>query len=385
MHVDTLQQAGKLLDGSALLLDEPLCVNLRGRALFCTDCADRCAQEALTLTQDTVTVDYARCSGCGSCTAACRVGVLRLSGFDVHRFLDRVGSLESIHVHCRESRDGGGGVVVPCLGVLSAALVAAGYARGVRDWQLHGLAHCPHCDRGDARDLVAEMQSRLHDWLEAPELVVVAADGNASSGQRDYQHQPALSRRGFLRMAGAGSALELAPWWLASDEETLTGEALPFYQGATSTQGIHPAWQALAASADRLPWRQAQDDDTTALPWSDETIAASCTACLTCAERCPTGALSGLQTREFRAISFDAGACVDCGLCERLCPQQAISRESKRAFAAFGTPQLLVKRPVQWCVQCRQPFVADRASNGLCMSCNNELQIEAEWDAMLSG
>ena len=48
----------------------------------------------------------------------------------------------------------------------------------------------------------------------------------------------------------------------------------------------------------------------------------SCTACGTCIEECPTGAIAAGDV-----YTIDADTCIDCGACSGVCPVEAISPE----------------------------------------------------------
>ena len=59
-----------LLADSDLVVDEELCLNLRGRIAFCSACSDRCHRDAVTLTPAAGTLQPERCTGCGGCVPA---------------------------------------------------------------------------------------------------------------------------------------------------------------------------------------------------------------------------------------------------------------------------------------------------------------------------
>ncbi|HTY38951.1 MAG TPA: NADH-quinone oxidoreductase subunit NuoB [Bacteroidota bacterium] len=71
----------------------------------------------------------------------------------------------------------------------------------------------------------------------------------------------------------------------------------------------------------------------------------SCTACDTCADACPTGAIqvgmSG-QNADERVVSMDYGNCIFCGECERVCPTSV--RLSKEFQLAVSDKRDLVTR-----------------------------------------
>ena len=54
MRVNGHDQAGSILTLSELVIEEELCINLRGRMVHCTNCRDSCTSDALSLTADSV-------------------------------------------------------------------------------------------------------------------------------------------------------------------------------------------------------------------------------------------------------------------------------------------------------------------------------------------
>ncbi len=378
---DSLAGASRALGEGALLIDEGLCLNLRGRQALCHACSDSCASAALTLTPDQIALDESLCSACGACLPVCPTGALRLSGFVPRRFVESLQGHETVHLHCSRSGHGGGGVVIPCHRVLDARLLAAGAAQGTQRFLLHGLDQCAGCERGDARPAVETIGNTLAAWLseQAPEIRA-AADGESEAGARRRQDQVAMSRRNFLRMAGAQSALNAAQWFapvaVEDDEEA---ELLPFYQGDGELRRPAAYQALLAEQAVHLPWRPQT------LPWRARRIDAACTGCRTCAARCPSGALEAQENAERVAISFRLDLCTDCDLCAALCPAQAIRPRPVPGPESLGEPRHVLSEHAQIrCSHCGHPYVgADDDSDALCVTCRNEQEIDADWLAML--
>lgn len=52
-----------------------------------------------------------------------------------------------------------------------------------------------------------------------------------------------------------------------------------------------------------------------------EIYAAKCTACGTCADECPQGAI--IPDPNGNSYVIEAGTCIDCGACESACPNGA--------------------------------------------------------------
>lgn len=383
MRLNGRDQADGLLTLSELLVDEELCINLRGRMEHCTNCRDTCPSDALTLTPDSVDLDTEKCTGCNSCLPSCAAGALRSTGFVPERFVAALAGQDEIHLHCRGSTDDGGGVVIPCHAVLDARLIAASRAEGVRSLSLHGLNNCDNCKIGDARAHVESVQLILQEWMgdEAPEIDR-APQVIKQKEELVYQDQPHMSRRAFLRFGGAKAITQAVDWMVPGMEQGEEDEeALPFYQAEDYPQRASQYQQVLVSRVDRVPWRKG-----TVLPWKTRTVSDNCSGCLSCGERCPTGALQASETKEGRQLSFEVTLCTDCTLCERICPEKAIiSRSVESPESVCAERSLLFYLQQQLCRQCGTPFIPDAHGVGICPVCSNEQDLDEEWLEMLSG
>lgn len=379
----TRSAALALLEGRELLEEETLCLNLRGRGEHCRRCASACHADALSLSPDVLEVDHARCTGCGGCVPACPAGALRLSGFSPARFLAALDGAPEVHLHCGASQDGGGGVVIPCFKVLDERLLTAARADGVEIVHLHGLEQCAGCRHGGARDSLARIGRRLERRLgaSAPQLRQATPGESFEAGSRERQDQPQLNRRAFLRFAGVRASLEAARWLVPVEEDDEPGTDLPFFQGdLTEIRQAHPYHAPLAARVEQVPWAAGRP-----LPWRLRTLAAHCTACLVCGQRCPTGALLAHEEgRAALAISFEPARCTDCGLCNALCPVDAIAIQPARRASQVAAPRAtLMMRQLTACARCGDGFEPATPGVARCPICAKEEALDEDWLAML--
>jgi len=372
-----------LLQQSELILDEELCLNLRGRMEVCSACSDQCHSEALQLSVDAVDLDAERCTGCGGCVPVCPAGVMRMSGFSPVRFVQTAKGNESLHLHCSASQDGGGGVVIPCFKLLDARLVSALAGEGVQRVLLHGMSQCDGCNMGDARPAIEFLKSTLERWFgdESPLLIPAEQDSDQDTGERHLEDQPHMNRRNFLRLLGAKATAEASSWFCpTADSDEQEAALLPFFQADGQPQRPVVYQQLLADSIEALPWRQQQP-----LPWRSRVISEGCSACLVCAERCPTGALQALEQGLDRQVSFQPSLCTDCGLCQQLCPEASITSSELHLVADVRKARgLLMQRRARQCAGCGQPFMGDSGA-ALCPVCSNEQDLDDEWLGMLEG
>jgi len=82
-----------------------------------------------------------------------------------------------------------------------------------------------------------------------------------------------------------------------------------------------------------------------------------CTACMACANICPTGALANEGAER---LYFLESRCVQCGLCAAACPEEAVAL-APRFLADAGareTSRLVHEAELARCVDCGTPFMS---------------------------
>ena len=382
---ESLGAAVSLLEGRQLLEEEELCLNIRGRAEHCDRCTTACHSGALTLTPDALEVDRDKCTGCGACVPTCPAGALRLSGFSPERFLAALTGDAGVHLHCSESKDSGGGVVIPCFKILDERLVAAARADGVESLVLHGLERCTECRHGGAAQEVAITRQRLAGLLgESAVNLVPSTDADAAAGsrsERQRQDQPRINRRDFLRFSAIHVAEGVARWVIPTNEDDGASD-LPFFQGdPDAIRQPHPYQSLLAERVSDVPWQE-----TAMLPWRKRTLEEHCTACLACGQRCPTGALLAMEDSKSRRVSFEQALCTDCGLCEALCPVDAVqANQVYRVDEVEASRSVVMMRKMVPCDYCGTLFLPECSESRTCPICANEQDLDDEWLAMLEG
>lgn len=384
MTATGFERAVEAMRGAALQVEEDLCINLRGRGLLCKRCEKACPANALTLSREDVDLAGSDCTGCGACVPACPTGVFRLPVFDPERFLAVVGGETEVHLHCSESRDGGGGIVIPCHLLLDRQLIAAAAAEGVTRIHLHGERNCHSCHRGDARRHLDKLYRGLARWFgdRAPRILAGDAAPDAKADRAIRQDDINTNRRGFLRIAGLRAAAGAA-WLVPIAQESEDENAESFaYLHAEDMPRRPEAWRmALTRRKEKLPWKTARG-----LPWYSRRLGQGCNGCMVCAERCPTGALEGVADGQVRRISFDPQLCTNCTLCQRLCPQDVIQARPVRSLDEAGAPRAdIMVMTVRPCTRCGTAVPSTEIRNSLCPVCANEQEMDEEWLEMLEG
>jgi len=386
---------------SALRIDSLQCLNLRGRDVTCSRCADICSAKALDLTADEVRLDLGRCTACGACLPVCPSDCFSLTGFDPRQFLQTVAGNTEIHIHCSRSSDSYVELeveleaeldaeldaeliaehIVPCLQVLDARILAAVAADGAKTVVLHGRDQCSNCVQGDAHAAIEKMHADLINWFNDVPVQLKREDQEQTTAQEQLnEEQQLLSRRNFLRFAGAHVAQGASRWLVDSAPEVEeTSSRWPLSSRSEYPYRPSVYQQLLAERAGTLSWQDHR------LPWRSRLFSDSCNACLTCVKHCPTGALLSEQSKATISIWFEVSLCTDCGLCEHLCPESAISSVSAADLEELYAPaRRLVQRSLRQCTDCARRFVPGPDSAERCTVCHNEHALKNDWIAMLT-
>lgn len=379
----SFQDAVQMWSGAALKRREELCVNLRARSVKCEICREACPVSALELTEDHIVVSDV-CTVCGACVAPCPGGVFSISGFSAEALISAVAGHADVRMHCSESREiEGGGMVVPCLHVVDARMLAAMAGEGAKSISFGGLDGCEECTRGDARTVVADAVARTERWLgpAAPAFREgIAPTGDEGARKVERHDQVKMDRRSFLRFAGvraaAGAVGWLAPQAEAPDVPVSIFERDPFAPRVVEYQ------QIIAERAKQISW-----NENARPPFYSRTFEPSCTVCEVCAQRCPTGALHVENDETGKAISYDSMLCTNCTLCAVICPQEAVkARAYKVDDLMVRKRKELVRLDTVTCSQCHVQYVPDDETQaGLCPSCQIEGELDDEWMSMLGG
>lgn len=382
MALENVDHAIAALRMNALLIEDDLCINARAHNILCRRCEEICEPKAITVATDSIDLTDDACTGCGGCVPVCPAGALRLTVFDASHFVAAIAHRAVVHVHCAESRDEGGGVVIPCHRLIDGRLMAAAMARGATELVLHARPSCAGCHRGSAAKSIAQAQSTMQRWFGDKALKLRAAlPGESAGPDRAERHdQVHASRRNFLRLAGT-RGMASAAWLIplpAADE--LGHEQREVLLPGEFRKKRVPHLAVLAECAETLPWSEGA-----LLPWVARSFTDDCSGCGVCARCCPTGALMAFAKAERTGIAFAVGCCANCGLCVAICPERAIEAKPLRDVAAVSAPPvtLVIKRVVR-CPQCSQDHVAETGDE-ICPQCRNEQAIDEDWLAMLEG
>ena len=314
---------------SVPLIDEGICAAGTG----CRACVTECPQGAYHWSRGKVRFDRDACVTCGRCVTACPTGAISNPTLSNRALLDQITALvacagpdplgiafvcaqRSQHISSAEWAE----VEVQCTGMVPAT------------WPLAALL------------------------LGAAAAAVVPCSASGCSLGSEERAADAVSIAGGLL---AASGLERAA--VSGEPGPLTASlgpvALEDPFGTTGPLEVMLALQSIAtadqpiAVTGSMAYRGIVTIET-----------AACTLCLTCAETCPTGALSHTAGTGHVELTFDAALCTGCSQCVPVCPEierGAIRVDRRIDVAALqGGRQTLAESPTAQCELCGAPVAS---------------------------
>jgi len=350
------------------------CTRYRFRYSECRCCAEVCPHDAITLSDEGVAIDSARCQNCALCVTACPTDALTSGGFKPVDMLRQAIRQDRFTIACGPS----GAVadaVVPCLGTVDAASLAYLAKRRI-PVTMRGATHCSECAHGargaaqlalnlDACEVLTKAAGTADaraDWV-APE-VESAITAGLTIGKDD--RFAASRRQWFRRLVGRG-ADELAQ---ATEPAS---SALP-----TPDKAIRSGAYALPERRELLQIVCQRRDDRPvsvplheALPLMALSLRPGCTTCEACFRVCPTGAIGIEESPAEWQLKFDTDRCVGCAVCIEVCQPGVLAVDAIFDARPEQPARVLLAMSKQRCARCDRPFVS-HAPQGTCPICRDD-------------
>ena len=353
--VDILER----LESKALHIEPARCVKVRNRNASCTRCADACTSGAITVEGNSIDIDGEKCTGCGTCTAACPTQAIVCDkpsdeqlAEGLARSMDANGGAAAVicgRVAARKTADVDRVAEVLCLGRVDVPSLIGAAARGAQSIALidGGCSTCkfraavPHIDA-----TADEANALLEAWgsdvrvsrLDAVPQELAAHDREQATG--------GVSRRGFftgVKSQAKNLATEAATYGIEKElgiakEHATLRDTLKVGEDGCLPHGPIPRHEDLLESL----FEMGEPDNVTIVShqWGSVTMdPEKCDNCGVCATFCPTGALSKVLrdapkkpgrpaakgAKELECLEFRLSDCVGCGTCADVCIGRAIT------------------------------------------------------------
>lgn len=278
--------------GRVPVADPERCVHMRAEVATCRECVSSCPLDAWSLDDEALTIDAARCDGCGLCVAHCPEEALSQPGVSRPVYPGQ----ESLTISCDLAPGDRKGWPLPCVNAVSLRTITELYSAGLRQLSLQ-TAGCYGCMRNQDQGLAhrVALLNRVLSQRRLPGIDLIVEQTDRLSGPtgatREEAAAPPLSRRGFFRRM----------------------------MGAVAEQcggGGDPAWRA---PGEFLP-AAGPGDLALSVPQIDP---GRCNGCDACIRVCPHEAL--MLAADSDAFLVRVDACTGCHLCVDICDQDAVT------------------------------------------------------------
>jgi ferredoxin len=370
--VNLLSAAERLaaMDRSTVQFDASRCLYTHDRYSTCAACFDICPVEAIQPGSPPL-FDVNKCETCLACLPSCPMGAFQAED-SVAALLTCSTRMETknIELVCNKHKNAEMGEqdstavrIKGCLAGLGSGAYLMLVALGVENIlvRLDACAECEWMDLGKRVELQVTQAKQILEISDKAECVSYVTE-SVQTMQRPLwdAYNPPLSRRDLFRMVAQQGKVAMA----RAMEETDTNQAKMMGYNRRRLLG---AIDHLPVNQDFLPISLI-DFDFAIVSASDE-----CTACGTCANTCPTHALS-LKKHDDNSsytLMFSPQNCIGCEACEHVCAPAAITIDhAPLSDLIFGRMETRVIRTgkLRRCNRCHT-LMADRNGEELCALC----------------
>lgn len=371
-YLPTGSSAANLAVRQGIMLSVPefrasRCVRYRFRYSECRRCADACPHDAVTLSDEGISIDHARCQNCALCTSACRTEALVAGNLPRIELLKQAAKQSRFSFACAPS-ELAGDAIVPCLGALDPAMLAYLAKRGIAT-ELRGSGHCLECPHGAEGALQLELNlealALLHDANgEAAWAKVSLAAGEAETRRPHNEHR-AGRRQLFRRLIGRGMH-EVARSAEGTSDFPVPEKAIR--AGAPFLTAQRELLQIVCKPAEG---ERFEVKPHAALPLMGLRIGPGCTACEACFRTCPTGALQIRESDTAWALTFQFDRCVACSVCLEVCQPGVLHEADEFDAAPLRQEVVLHRLRKQRCARCDRFFVSAESAE-VCPVCADD-------------
>lgn len=340
------------LESKSLHVDPPHCVRVRNRNATCSKCVDMCPSGAITLQNNTLSIDSELCMSCGGCATVCPTSAIQFleptdeelaASIDASaEALDGNAVLVCARMKAKHIADVDLVANVPCVSRIGVETLVGACARGASKVTVID-AVCSTCKYRHATrrfdDTVREAQELLALWGSDAVIERVQDVPEAAQAQSVEQSTGGVSRRGFFTQARTSAKTVAAEavsvtvekeLGIKRDEKSLRS-MLKVDVATGSMPRIEPhahdtLLEDLYGLGEPAPGRSIETTQ-----WGSVIVDESaCVMCGMCATFCPTGALTkvfaeGKKRPVLDSIEYRLADCVQCKLCADACVHKAIT------------------------------------------------------------
>lgn len=300
-------------DSANITFEKNRCVKTLFPKSSCTQCVQVCREQALSIKDQTISIENSECSACGACIRACPTETFSYGRFPLFGVLaalkNRLHSASAssaLAFTCPKAQSRKNGVPVGCFNGVNPALILLSHLLFNTKIELHSsdCERCPSHNGGCPTQALADDCETLCAKLGVQFRPVCAEenDGDKISLGR---------RRIFSRLSDRLHGI--------SEITSLSG-------GAPKTDKVFtmPKREMLIAAIELLKARRPGFEISEKIFPLPGVISGKCSGCNICTLLCPTGCLSDKTENGRFKLTADPMRCTNCRRCIEACPTQAM-------------------------------------------------------------
>jgi ferredoxin len=350
------------------------CTRYRFRYSECRRCADACPHDAVVFSDDGASVSESRCRQCALCTSACRTGALESTEVMRVDLLKRAIRSPAWSFACAPS-GAQADAIVPCLGVLDAAVLGYLGKRGI-PVELRGAGHCAACEHGSRGAALVEAMLEAVSLLREASggewaALDVPADDEAGRAARRTDFAP--GRRHLFRRLLGGAAYEVA----RAGDPVAAPEPVPDKAIRAARPFVPESRELLQIIARGREGEGFRLGEHEGLPVMGIGMGQGCTACEACFRACPAGALQVRESDATWALAFRIDACVGCGTCLEVCQPRALRAQASFDISPAAGEVALRTLSRQRCSRCDRFFTSPAPRSECAVCADDEMAFDA--------
>ncbi len=354
-----------------LYYDENKCAYCYGKQIGCTRCLTVCPNQAISIVNQKITVDFQVCDESGNCITACPTGALTNTVFTLPQHIALLQQkLQSFY-----QQHGKHSVVLfhdidlyQLINSLSDVIVSI----EINQLNSFGIESWLTCLVNGARKVIFLYQ------LEAPIEIVTTLDSQLQYA-RILLHalgydKTALQLIGYQEINYIKT--ELTEHF---SDETDKIQIIPLNNNELLENKRDVLRIAMNHLYQNAPHKPVSVDLPTDAPFGQVLLNnQACTLCFSCVTVCPTHAFSAGQQQP--QLYFSEHLCIQCQLCVKACPENVLTLQPRFAFLAQleQTTRLLHEELPFQCISCGKAFATQTMINSIMKKLQNHAMFQGE-------
>ncbi|SDC56580.1 MULTISPECIES: 4Fe-4S binding protein [unclassified Candidatus Frackibacter] len=368
------------IDIKPIKLEARYCTRVISSKSSCSSCIDICPQNAISIINKELKIDFNKCNNCGLCTTSCPNNVFELEKNSdaavLNKAQENFNTDHSLLINCQAAIEEKNSVQIECLGRLSERMLLKLLFIGADlIWLKPG--QCAKCQLKSGRALIEEIvhncnlllkryfdESRVFISTKRPNFTPNAFGFRNSEFTEDELNSSGIGRREFINKLKQESVNGI--------KSLLTFEQKKEKEQKNSIAKAKIKRQELLSLIKRLEENaiEVNEDDLSSLFWKLE-FDGDCDFCQVCTTLCPNGVLSTIDEESEKKIMANHKLCTNCGLCKDVCYKQQINIKKDLNHNLNNSEQEVIVGLKKVCNECQKEFYTAKQDKKTCVFCDN--------------